>query len=263
MELSEQIVTNKFCCAVCNKQYTRKSSLDKHIILCDFKMKTRREHQIETEELGDVPTHFQLVKIVQELALKMIKMEERIEQMQKWVEKKKRKLNVVMWLNNNVNPTIGFLEWVNTCLVVNQEHFENLMENTIFNTIQKIFEDNLSEKTDFVYPISCFSQKPGVFYICDKKEDYTVEWRQLVLTDMVLILKIVQNAMIKELTKWKADNQHKFDDNNKISILFNKAVIKLMNMSFSQDSNLSRIKNELYNYLKTDLKSVVEFDFEF
>ena len=36
-----------------------------------------------------------------------------------------------------------------------------------------------------------------------------------------------------------------------------------MNISFSQDSNLSRIKNGLYNYLKTDLKSVVEFDFEF
>jgi hypothetical protein len=69
--------------------------------------------------------------------------------------------------------------------------------------------------------------------------------------------------MIRELTKWKSDNHHKFDDNDKISILFNKAVIKLMNISFTQDNNLSRIKNNLYNYLKTDLKSVVEFDFEF
>ena len=29
--------------------------------------------KIELEELGDVPTHYQLVKIVQELTLKMIK----------------------------------------------------------------------------------------------------------------------------------------------------------------------------------------------
>jgi len=263
MELSEEVVTNKYCCAVCNKQYTRKSSLDKHIILCDFKMKTKREHQIETEELGDVPTHYQLVKIVQELSLKIIKMEEKMENMQKWVDRKKRKLNVVIWLNANINPTIGFLEWVYTSLIVKPEHFENLMENTIFYTIQQIFEDNLCEKTDFVYPISCFSQKVGVFYICDKKEDGSVEWRQLVLTDIILILKTVQNGIIKELTKWKEKNQHKFDDNDKMSILFNKAVIKLMNISLSQDNNLSRIKNGLYNYLKTDLKSVVEFDFEF
>lgn len=263
MEFCEDIVINKLCCAVCNKQYTRKSSLDKHKILCDFKMKTKREHKIEEEELSDIPSHYQLVKIVQELTLKMIKMEEKMEQMQKWVDRKKRKLNIIMWLNTNINPTIGFLEWVHTELIVKPEHFENLMENTIFNTIQQIFEENLCERTDFVYPITCFSQKTGVFYICDKKEDGVSEWRQLVLTDMILILKTVQNGIIKELTKWKAENQHKFDDNDKISILFNKAVIKLMNISFTQDSNLSRIKNGLYNYLKTDLKSVVEFDFEF
>jgi len=263
MNLSEEIITNKFCCFICNKQYTKKSSLDKHIILCDFKMKTKREHQIELEELGDVPTHFQLVKIVQELTLKMIKMEEKMEQMKKWVDRKKRKLNVVMWLNSNINPTIGFSEWVNTYLMVKSNHFENLMENTIFNTIQQIFEDNLCENTDLVYPISCFSQKSGVFYICDKKADKTAEWRQLVLTDMIFILKTLQNGIIRELTKWKLDNQHKFDDNDKISILFNKAVIKLMNISFTEDNNMSKIKNNLYNYLKTDLKSIVEFEFEF
>jgi len=263
MKMSEEVVINKYCCVVCKKQYTRKSSLDKHIILCDYRMKTKRENQIESEEFGDIPTHYQLVKIVQELTFKLIKMEEKMEQMQKWVDRKKRKINVVMWLNANINPTIGFLEWVHTSLKVKPEHFENLMENTIFHTIQQIFEDNLYDRSDFVYPISCFNQKSGIFYICDKKEDGSGEWRQLVLKDMILILKTIQDGIIKELTKWKSSNQHKFDDNDKISILFNKAVIKLMNISFSQDNNLTRIKNNLYNYLKTDLKSLVEFDFEF
>ena len=34
-------------------------------------------------------------------------------------------------------------------------------------------------------------------------------------------------------------------------------------MSFTQDATLSRIKNALYNYLKTDLKNMIEYDFEF
>ena len=263
MNITEEIFTNKFCCTVCHKQYTRKSSLEKHKILCEFKMKTQREHQIEIEELSDIPSHYQLVKIVQELSFKLTKMEEIMEQMQKWVERKKRKLNVMLWLNNNIIPTIGFLEWANTFIFVKQEHFENLMENTLFNSIQKVFEDNLAEKTDFIYPIRCFIQKPGVFYVCDKKEDGSPEWRQLLLSDMILLLKTIQNSMIKELTKWKTENQYKFDENDKISILFNKAIIKLMNISFTQDSNLSRIKNSLYNFLKTDLKSVIEFEFEF
>ena len=46
---------------------------------------------------------------------------------------------------------------------------------------------------------------------------------------MVLILKTIQSRMIRELTKWKTQNQNKFDDNDKISELFNKAIIKLNN----------------------------------
>jgi hypothetical protein len=79
---------------------------------------------------------------------------------------------------------------------------------------------------------------------------------------MVLLLRKIHNLMIKELTKWKMANQYQFDDNDKISVLFNKAVIKLMNMSFTMDSSMSRVKNGLYNYLKKDIKTHIEYDFE-
>jgi hypothetical protein len=264
MELSQKNVKNdtfKLCCNVCNKEYTRKSSLDKHKILCDFKMKTKREHQIEIEELADIPNHYQLVKIVQELTLKMIKMEEQMEEMKFWVDKKKRKVNVVVWLNTNVVPTIGFLEWINIS-VVKPEHFESLMENSLFHTIQQVFEHNLCEKTDFIYPIKCFTQKQGNFYICENKHDGSPEWRQLVLTDMVSILKTIQRGFIKQLTNWKKDNKQLFDDNDRVSISFNKAVIKVMDISFTQDATLSRIKNNLYNYLKTEL-NIIDQQLEF
>lgn len=262
MSLSEN--KNKFSCVICNKHYIKKSSLDKHKILCDFKLKSQRERQIELEESADTLTHQQLVKIVQELSLKLVKMEENMEEMKKWVDKKKQKLklNIITWLNENINPTIGFLEWIHTQISVKNEHFIELMENTIFHTLQHIFEHNLCDKSDFIYPICCFSQKVGVFYICEKLVDGTAQWQQLVLQDFVLILKKIQQKMIQELTKWKEQNQHKFDDDNRLSVVFNKSVIKLMDISFNQDNNMSRVKNGLYEYWKKDLKSL-EFDFEF
>ena len=185
-----------------------------------------------------------------------------MEEIQKFVNNKKKKLNVSLWLNGNIIPTIGFLEWVNTSLIVKMKHVEILMEHTIFHTIQQVFEDNFLTNTDFIYPITCFIQKNGAFYICEKKMDGSPEWRQLILNDTILILSTIQKNITKELIKWKATNQHKFDDNDKLSILFNKSLIKLTNISFTQDNNLSRIKNSLYNYLKKDLKSF-EYDFEF
>jgi len=255
--------SSKLCCVVCSKKYTKKSSLDKHKILCDFKTKTKRELKIEDEEQSDIPTYNQLVKIVQEMALKMSKMEDKLEEFNKWVDKKKKKLNVIGWLNENVNPTFGFLEWANVQLIVKEEHFENLMENSLFHTVQQVFEYNLPESNDIIYPIRCFSQKTGIFYICEKGENGLPQWKQLALPDFIILLKTIQNRMIRVLSKWKSDNHLKIQDNDKISELFNKAVIKLMNMSFHQDVSLSRSRNNLFNYLKTDLKTKIDYEFEF
>lgn len=253
--------SNKYCCPICNKKYSRKMSIDKHSILCNFKLKSNSERQIEFEELGDTPTHLQLVKIVHELTFKYVKMQEQLEQLEQWVDKKKKKLNIISWLNSNKTPTVGFLEWINTCLVVNQTHFKSLMENPLFKTIQQVFEYNLIETSDFIYPIACFSQKANTFYICEKKADNSPEWKQLVLSDMVILLKTLQHRMTRELSKWKTENQCNFNDNDKLSDTFNKAVIKLMNLSFTQDVSMSRIRNSLYTYLKTDLKTFIECEF--
>jgi hypothetical protein len=257
--------TPKYSCVICKKDYSRKSSFEKHKILCDFKTQTKWEKKVAQEEQDDVPNHIQLVKIVQELTIKLGKMEEKMEELQKWVDKKKKKLNVIAWLNSNVQPTIGFLEWVNCHFVVNGDHFEDLMENSLFHTIQKVFEYNLCNQIgEFVYPIRCFSQKMNVFYIGEKTTSNSgYEWKQMELSDTVILLKTFQNRMIKELTKWKQENQHKFDSSDKIAELYQKAIIKLMSISFSQDANMSRIKNNLFHYLKTDLKTQIEYEFEF
>lgn len=251
--------SHKYTCALCQKQYTRKISLDKHKILCEFKLKTKTEHKIEEEEIGDTPNHEQLVKIVYELAFKYAQMEEKLENMQKWVDRKKKKINVIEWLNKNIKPTVGFLEWISTFINIKTAHFEYLMENNLFQTIQFAFEYNLTkEDDDFIYPIKCFSQKNNVFYIYDNDT-----WKQMEITEMAKFLKKIQNKFLEELTIWKKENQDKMDDSDKLSESFNKAIIKLMNISFTQDATMSRIKSGLYNYLKVDLKAFIEYDFEF
>ena len=254
-------ISNKYCCAICNKPYSRKASIDKHIILCNFKLKSRTEREIEFEELGDVPNYIQLVKIVQELTMQHVKMQEQLEQMKQWVDNKKKKLNISCWLNANVTPTVGFLEWVKSCLIVKQEHFEYLMENTLLKTIQQVFEYNLYTASDFIYPISCFSQKNNTFYICEKRADNTPEWKQLLFADMVLLLKTINHRMLRELTTWKTKNMAKIYDNDRTSDLFNKTVIKLMSLSFTQDATMGRIRIALYTYLKQELNVVIDCEF--
>ena len=68
-------------------------------------------------------------------------------------------------------------------------------------------------------------------------------------TEFIQILKKIHNLLLKELTKWKTENKSKMEDNDKLSELFNKAVIKLMGLTFTQDgiTNVNKIRNVMYN----------------
>ena len=259
---TDKISGTKYCCQVCKKTYTRKTSLDKHKILCDFKTKTKLEHQVEEEELGDVPTHEQLVKIVQELTFKYVKLEEKMEHLQKWVNQKKQKIKVIDWLNEHIDATIGFKEWITTVQVLPEDAL-SLFDNNIFQTFQLIIENNLKETNEFIYPIKCFSQKTNIFYVCEKTADNKCIWEQSTTDSVLLLFKKIQSKIIAELTKWKLTNKAQIDGNDKLSDQFNKAVIKLMSVNFTtHDVNASRIRNGLYTFLKTDLKNLIEYEFE-
>ena len=113
------------------------------------------------------------------------------------------------------------------------------------------------DKRDFVCPIKCFAQKNGVFYICEPEPFSASVWVELELKDFVLLLKQVQRKLIGELSEWRKTNQKLFYENDKVSDQFNKAVIKLMNITFVQDASMSRIRNGLFHYLKKDLDCLV------
>jgi hypothetical protein len=249
-----------YSCVLCKKGYTRKSSLDKHTILCEFRSKSKLELQVAVEEASDKPTYDQLVKIVQELSIKYVKMEEKMTEMQQYIDRKKKKVDVISWLNSHVMPSVGYLEWINVVVTVESSHFLHLLrpETTIFDCLHEVFTYNL-DKRDFVCPIKCFAQKNGVFYICEPDPDglCAYAWRELGLADFVLLLKQVQKKMIGELSEWRKDNRQLFAENDRIADQFNKAVIKLMNIGFTQDANMSRIKNGLFHYLKADLDCLV------
>jgi hypothetical protein len=218
--------------------------------------------QVEVEEATDKPTYDQLVKIVQELSIKYVKLEENVLEMRQYIDRKKKKVDVIAWLNAHVSPTTGFLEWVNIVVTVEPSHFLYLMkpETNIFETIHEVFVYNLL-KRDFICPFTCFAQKNGIFYICEPEPlaegSIKFSWKELALADFVMLLKRVQKQMIGELSEWRKANQKLFYENDKVSDQFNKAVIKLMNITFVQDANMSRIKNGLYHYLKKDLDCLV------
>jgi hypothetical protein len=254
--------SNKFVCILCNKKYTKKSSFENHRILCDYRLKSKREKLIESEESQDMPTYNELVKIVNLLSCKFVKMEEKIEKLQKAAYTKGKKIDILNWLNiNNITPDLDFMSWVDIKFIISKHHLEYLMEDNIYKTVQTIFEDAFNDP-NFTYPIKCFTQKVGIFYIYEQQDDSnetTLIWKKMELKHMIALLGKIQKNLISYLLSWKNENKSKFDDDDDTRLLekFNKISTKLMDISFKQDATLTKMQNNLYNYLK---KEFVQFD---
>jgi hypothetical protein len=265
-------------CVYCGKSYTRKSSCDKHAIICEMTYKSKRLKSCEEEETTNIPSTLQLYNIIQELAFKQQKMEEKMDEMQKWIDKKKKKLNVIHWLNTQFAPPANF-EPRTRAFVVIQEDITVLIEQNFAQTVSNILKRNLNPPKDGLVkePIACFTEKSSIFYIYKPKQDQQKEqqkeqqqdqqkeneWTKMTPDEFVFILRVIHSKLLNALCTWRDINSERIKYNDKFADLYNKTVIKLMGADFNQESTLSKIRAPLYNYLKGDLKNMVEYDYEF
>lgn len=242
-----------YSCNVCHQSYLRKSSLDKHKILCDFKHQSKREIAVEAQESGDIPTHLQLVKIVQELVSKLNDMEAKMVHMHKWVERRKQKINVLQWLNSQTTPSVNWETWITT-IQVQSSDVRHLLENTVNDTIGQIIIRCVELAPDSV-PVKAFTQKNGLLYIVDN----AFMWKVMESADLVKLTKHIQTALFRELDEWR-ENNHLED--MQLFIKINKAIIKTTSITQSADGVMHKVKNAIYMHLKTDLQLMVQLDFE-
>lgn len=256
-------------CFYCGKSYTRKSSCDKHSIICEMAHKSKRQKMCEEEESTDIPSVKKLYIIIQEMAFKQQKMEEKMEEMQKWIDKKKKKLNVANWLNVQFTPTELFEARAKSIVVI-QEDITTLIEQNFHQAVINILKRNLKTPKEGVVrePIACFSEKASVFYIYketknESEQESTSRWTKMTPEEFVYLLRFIHSKLLNALCDWRNFNAERIKYNDKFAELYNKTVIKLMGADFNQESTLSKIRTPMYTLLKGDLKNMIEYDFEF
>jgi hypothetical protein len=246
--------STKFCCDICTKLYTRKESLYRHKLLCEYKTKSKREREIIVEEAGDTPSYNDLVNIVHQLSQKVIKMEEQLAEIQQLTFKRK-KIDVITYINQHLKPTVTYYEWAakqSNYLMLELEHIENLMESNLQETVDKVFEFLFSGRKNFVYPIVAVK---GDIYICNK-EDECWFWKKMNNEEFGQFLGVIHNNLITELNKWREKHSAEVKNNDKISIRFNKTVSKLMDMSFHPDARFNKMKSSLVQFITMEISSI-------
>ena len=105
--ISNKIKQPALCCIHCGKSYIKRVNLDKHSVICEL-LNNSKKSKLVIEEDDPLPSQRKMFQMLIELGMKFNKLEENMEEINKWVVKKKKKINVLEWLNANMTPNIVF-----------------------------------------------------------------------------------------------------------------------------------------------------------
>jgi hypothetical protein len=190
-------------------------------------------------------------------------LEEKMDEVNKFVVKKKKKINVLEWLNSNVIPSLVFENLIDKIKIIDSD-IDFLLENNFLDTINAVLsrvlylerEDDLENN---LIPLFAFVQKTNIFYAF-------VEggvWMELSKDKLCLFLMRVQMKISKAFHEWKKERATQIRDDESFAILCDKTLIKIMSNEFKQDSTFGKMRAVMYNKMKTDMKAMVEYEFEF
>ena len=257
---------NLFNCIYCNKNYVRKSAYNNHLIkcrLCRFSSISANstDNDLNFDALKKDVNINNLFSMVIMLHNKYERLESEYNELKKYVNITKNKINIVDYLNehykndylhNGINVKKFLDDLVVDEIILDKifkyDYVEGIL-NILIEYIQKL------QKNKVLIPIKCFNNKENVLYIFDNEE-----W---IVMDELLIISFIKSIDKKLLTQfliWKIDAEKKVESEI-FGEIYIKNMKKVIGGNFEKKNKAVMIKNKLYKYLKIDLKSIVHYEF--
>jgi len=257
-----------FNCLYCSKEYTRKSSYSRHVLLCEiiYKQKAQskasqiREEKCEEEEKPPPNISIQvLYQIVQELVLKNKNMENELQDIKQYISINVNNINVINMLNSPTSPiptpTITYEEWKRDLKVSEDDiiDLENIME-----TMKIVIKKNLTPS--ITPPFISFAQKKHAIYIytstSTEENNDTYSWKKQSPEEFLSLFKFIHSKIQQALSYWYKKNKEMILRSDRLSDQYQRNLNKLVSLDFKSPTTIGKIRNHLYNSLQTDLKTI-------
>jgi len=251
-----------FTCISCQRSYQRKTYFDRHVIACEFLSKSKREKTIESEELEDTPSVRELYAIILELATKCNQLEGKLNAVSKWTNITKQKLNIVNWLNTNHNndEIEDYATWFGN-VKITETHLNHLFETDYVGGIVAALKEYLpiKKQNDNIdtRPLRAFTSKDNVFYLYNKSDK---QWKMVDLECFNKLMYLFDNIFMGEFVKWQNTNKHRISIEDNFQDIYSRNLKNIMGGKNTREQLYSRIKKELYLYIRDEPPSILEYE---
>ena len=210
---------------------------------------------------NDDPQLFQrkVIDMIIELDEKYSLLDSKVVEINKWIVKKKKNVNIVDWLNNNVSPSIEFDTMIDA-VVIQEEDVVSLFNNPFNELLIDVLERTVcAECVQEKKPIFSFVQKINKFYVYN--ED--TRWIELDDKNMIKFLNKIRIKIFAAFYEWKKKKRLGNGMSEKMETTCDETTVKITGHDFNKDTVLNKIKKHLFGEMKTDIKVQIEYEFDF
>lgn len=255
-----------YVCSYCKKSYIRKTSFNNHQLKCELiricnNVKSKREEDDE-----ELPVKFNgsindMYKLLINLNNKFEKLEADYNEIKKYVNVTKNKIDIIEYLNKNYDCSeFYFIKFLNSIEVTNIE-LEKVFEKDYVDGIFQILIDYIEKiKHNNEIPIKAFNNKEGVLYAYIKIPDSDKIWTAISEHEIKSIYKYFNKKLLPLFLKWKEVNEKKLAP-DEYTLIYVKNMKRVLGTNFEKKNKNAILQNKLYKYLKVNLKNFVSHDF--
>lgn len=251
----------KYNCCECKKQFKRKKDFEKHLDICEWMkmlyIKNNDDEKINNENKDR--TIEIMKKMMETLYTKCIDLESQVTELKRFVDKTKKKINILTWLNENKNPKYSFIDFIDD-FKYSEKHlnyiFDRKFVDGLYYVIQEIFDIEKLHN----HPICCFKQKSNLFYIWNKEEN---KWKIMCSKDFDLFISRVHLHIMEQFQLWTKKNQEKINNSDKFHDKYLENMREVTGGNKDKEQYTRLIKSKIYNYLKMNIKDIIQYEFTF
>ena len=256
-----------YICSHCKKNYKNKAAYNNHNLKCELrsicnKIKTKNEEE-EEEEL-DVKFNGSIndvYKLLINLNNKFDKLETDYNELKKYANITKNKIDVIEYLNVNFDyGDFDFVKFLNSIQITETE-LQIIFDHDYINGIYQIITDHIEKhQHDINIPIKAFTVKEGVLYICLTHDNTAHKWVIMDDDHIKLIFKHFNKNLSMLFLNWQEVNKKKIRPDD-FTPIYVKNMKRVFAINYEKKNMNAMLKNKLYKHLKISLRNLVSNDF--
>ena len=275
-----------YICEYCSKRYVRKGPYQHHILICKLSKKDSKEYNenLERTTMQKIPSQKELYKIVIDLNNKYERLEREYHELKRYVNNKRRQIDIIEWLNQNCHLEMSFSDvFMNIELDKNDllKVFELDYVKGVCDIIVSFMETVKQRFQTGEVPLRAFVQKEGVLYIydclvgvgiddcliddgigheCDDSGDDGYKWQVLTSEMLSRFVRCIDYQLMRLFREWHTETERGMNE-DRFNELYIKNLKTITGGNFRDFEKNTKIRNNIYRSIRQNLKSIMVYEF--